>query len=230
VEVPRGFFERTVQDLNDNIQGCIAQLVFNLDEVGISDWEDGDTKRVIALAAMLGQIRYDGVSRNVKHISVIACISAAGSSVLAYILTSQNSPAVQEHLNKQGVRFGTDFALKLNQKPYFNAGILLAYTRTILLSYIDTFRGRAVLAHEIALLLMAHCLADVSDDMIRILSEAMVRVVTFAPHTNQVFRVLDLIVFGVLERRPRYELSFDVDKATVKVIRKVHHDLRQTLI
>jgi hypothetical protein len=110
---------------------------------------------------------------------------------------------VQEHLKEQSVRFGRDFALKLDQKPYFNAGTFLAHIRTILLPYLDTFRGRAVLAHEIAVLLLAHCSADVSDDVIRILTEARVRVITFAPHTSKVFPVLDLTLFGVLKRCPR---------------------------
>jgi hypothetical protein len=39
-----------------------------------------------------------------------------------------------------------DFALKFNQRPYFNGGVLLADIRTIFLSYIDTFRGWTVLA------------------------------------------------------------------------------------
>jgi hypothetical protein len=107
-------------------------------------------------------------------------------------MTSQNFSTVQEHLNERGVRFGRDFALKFNQKPYFNAGIFLAYITTILLPYIDTFHGRAVLAQEIAVLLMAHCSADVSDDAIRILTEARVRVITL--HSIQLRSSTSLIL------------------------------------
>jgi hypothetical protein len=79
---PEAFLERIIQDLHEYIQGCVAELVFNLDEVDISDWEDCKTKKVIALAAMFGQTIHHGVSRRVKHISVIACLSAAGESLL----------------------------------------------------------------------------------------------------------------------------------------------------
>jgi hypothetical protein len=51
--------------------------VFDLDEVGISDWGNRKAKQDIALAAMFGQTIHHGVSRNVKHISVITCLSAA---------------------------------------------------------------------------------------------------------------------------------------------------------
>jgi hypothetical protein len=69
--------------------------------------------------------------------------------------------------------------LKFSQKPYFNPGIFLASVKTIPLPYIDTFRGRA----------------DVSDSVIRILTEARVRVITFAPHTTQVFQAFDVTLF-----------------------------------
>jgi hypothetical protein len=102
------------------------------------------------------------------------------------MVRSQNSPTVQEHLKKRGVRFGRDFALKFNQKPYFNAGIFLDCIRTTLLPYIDILRGLAVLAQEITVLLMAHCSADVSDHVIR-----------------------RLIEFEFDTRRESYELLFD---------------------
>jgi hypothetical protein len=166
----------------------------------------------------------------VKHISVIVCVSVAGASLLPHIVTSQNSPVVQEHLTKQGVCFGRDMVLKFNQKPYINTGIFLDYIRTIFLSYIDILRGLAVFAQEPAILLIDNCSAHVSDDVIRIPTEASMRVITCASHTTQIFQVLDLTLFEVLKRRPRYELSSDDDNATVRFIMKGNHDFGQTLI
>jgi hypothetical protein len=40
LQMPSVFLKRTSQDLNDDVQVCIAELFFNLDEVGISDWDD----------------------------------------------------------------------------------------------------------------------------------------------------------------------------------------------
>jgi hypothetical protein len=68
----------------------VAELMFNLDEVGISDWEDRKTKTktVIVPATMRGQTIYHEISRTVKHISVISCVSAARESLTPYIITS----------------------------------------------------------------------------------------------------------------------------------------------
>jgi hypothetical protein len=68
--------------------------------------------------------------------------------------------------------------------------------------------------------LMVNCSDPVSHDGIRILTEARVRVITFAPHTTQIFHVLDLTLFGILKQRPRYELPFDDNNATVRFMIK----------
>jgi hypothetical protein len=99
------FLERTIHDLNEHLQGCLAEPVFNLDEVVVSDLEDRKTRKVVVPATMEGQTIHHGISRNVKYISVIACVLAVGESLPTYIVTSQNSSPVQEQLRKHGVRF-----------------------------------------------------------------------------------------------------------------------------
>jgi hypothetical protein len=77
LQVPRVFLGRTIQNLNEDVQGCVAELVFNLDKVGMSDLEDRKTKNVVVPGTMEGQTIHHGASRHVKHVSVIACVSAA---------------------------------------------------------------------------------------------------------------------------------------------------------
>jgi hypothetical protein len=60
-------------------------------------------------------------------------------------------------------------------------------------------------AEEIGVLLMDNCAGHATDDVIHLLTEAPVRVITFAPHTTQIFQVFNVTVFGALKRRPRYE-------------------------
>jgi hypothetical protein len=148
------------------------------------------------------------------------------SPLYSDIAEFRNSPRGSQ---KTRCSFRQAFCLEIQPEPYFNAGIFLASIRTILLSYSDIFHRQAVLAQEIPVLLMTHYSADASDDVIRIHSEARVRVVAFAPHTTQVFQVFDVTLFGVLKRCPRYELPFDENNATVKVITKVYHDFTQTM-
>jgi hypothetical protein len=65
-----------------------AELVFSLDEVGVSEREDHKEKKVVIPRVLSGQRIHLRASRNLKHISVITCISAAEKSLTPYILTS----------------------------------------------------------------------------------------------------------------------------------------------
>jgi hypothetical protein len=121
LEVPRCFLEETIRCLHEYVKGLCTELVLNLDEVGISDWEDRKSKKVIVPQSMSGQTIHHKVNCALKHVSVIACVSAAGESLTPYIVTSQDSPSLREQLKRRGVRFGTDFILKSRAKPYINA-------------------------------------------------------------------------------------------------------------
>jgi hypothetical protein len=70
----------------------------------------------------------------------------------------------------------------------------------------------------------------VTDDIIGLLTEARMRVITVTPHTTQIFQVLDVTLFGVLKRRLGYELPFEDEKETVSFIMKVYHDFKQAMV
>jgi hypothetical protein len=153
------FLERTVRDLKEHDQRCVAGLVFNLDEHGISDWEDRKTKTktVIVPATMCGQTIHREISRTVKHVSVIACVSAAGESFTPSIITSQASTSVKERLKKEGVRFRTDFVLRSNPSPSINAEIFLDYILTVFFPNLVELRTLDGFAEETGVLLMDNC-------------------------------------------------------------------------
>jgi hypothetical protein len=177
----------------------VAELVFNLDEVGISDWEDRKTKTVIVPATMRGQMIHHEISRTVRHISVIACVSAAGESLTPDIITFQAPTSIQEQLKKDGVRFGTDFVLRSNPKPYINAEIFLDSIRTVFLPNLAELRTLDGFTEETGVSLIHNCPSPVTDDIIGLLTEARVRVITVALHTTQIFQVLDVTFFGVFK-------------------------------
>jgi hypothetical protein len=138
--------------------------------------------------------------------------------------------AIQEKLRKHDVRLERDLILKINRRPYLNAEIFLNHIRTLFLPYLGGFRGLVEFVPEDAVLFMDNYSAHATDDMICLVTEVRVHVTTFASHTTQIFHVHDLTLFCVLKRRPRYELPFENDNATVKVIMKMYHDFRPTMV
>jgi hypothetical protein len=47
---------------------------------------------------------------------------------------------------------------------------------------------------------------------------------------SQIFQVLDVTLFGVLESHPRYELPFENRDGTVKFIMKVYHNFKSIIV
>jgi hypothetical protein len=86
-----------------------VKLVFDLDEAGMSDWEDRKEKKVIIPMPLDGQTIDHGASRSVKHISVIRCITAGGESLTPFLRTAQISDGIRKRLMSRGVRLGFDF-------------------------------------------------------------------------------------------------------------------------
>jgi hypothetical protein len=77
LEVPQAFLDETVNYLREYVQRMKVELVFNLDDVGMSEWEDHKVRKVIIPTTKDGQTIHYCASRSVRHISIITCISVA---------------------------------------------------------------------------------------------------------------------------------------------------------
>jgi hypothetical protein len=80
--------EWTVQDLNERIQRGTVELIFNLAEAGLSVREDRETRTVLIPATMGSDTIHHGISRNIKHIWVIAHAFTAAWSLTPYVIAS----------------------------------------------------------------------------------------------------------------------------------------------
>jgi hypothetical protein len=96
-------------------------LVFNLDEAGISEREDQSQRKVIVPVSMTDQTIHHGVHGNLKHMSVICCVSAAGEFLTSFVVSSQVNDKVIETLKMEGFRMGEDIVLKHRKKVYVTA-------------------------------------------------------------------------------------------------------------
>jgi hypothetical protein len=91
----------------------------------------------MVLLAMKGQTIFHGIHRNLKHIYVIACISAAGEHMTPFSVSSQVNPTVERRFKSEGFRLGVDLILKHRNKPYMSSQLFAEYIPTVLLPYVD---------------------------------------------------------------------------------------------
>jgi hypothetical protein len=90
LQVHREFLLGITGEMDEAVQSCVCDLVFNLDEVGVgvSEWEGRKSKTVVVSAVRGNQAIHHGVNRNLKHIIVITYVATSGKHVIPYIITS----------------------------------------------------------------------------------------------------------------------------------------------
>jgi hypothetical protein len=67
LQVPRVFLEKTIRTIHETIQGRPSELVFNLDEVGISNWENRKPKKVVVQMTARSQYSSSNISERETH-------------------------------------------------------------------------------------------------------------------------------------------------------------------
>jgi hypothetical protein len=123
LEIPQSFLDMMIACLSEYLPGSCAELVFNLDEVCISEWEDRARRKVIVSFSMTDQTIHHGVHRNPIHMSMICCVSAAGESLTPFVVSSQVNDKVIETLKIEGCRMRVYMVLEHRQKAYVTAAV-----------------------------------------------------------------------------------------------------------
>jgi hypothetical protein len=88
----RKYLERHIQIMRELVQRKASELVFNLDEVGSSDWEDRNPKKVVVLSSVQEENVYHPISRSFKHLSLLVYVSEVGNSLTPFTLTADPIP------------------------------------------------------------------------------------------------------------------------------------------
>jgi hypothetical protein len=135
--VPCVFLDETMRCLGEYVHGIKSELVFNLDEVGVSEWEDRKDEKVVIPGLLSVQTIHHRASRNLKYMSVITCINAAGESLTPYIVTLQNPESLRRKLMIRAVRLGIELVLRQRSTPYVNAVLFPESVNNIFIHYFN---------------------------------------------------------------------------------------------
>jgi hypothetical protein len=147
-----------------------------------------------------------------------------------FMLSSQVNDSVIERLKPERFRMGVDLILERRQKPYMTAALFHQYVTTVLIPFINRGGTNDQLAGKPAILLMDNCSIHRRPDVLKMLREHDVKVITFPPHTTQVYQALDLSLFCVLKRKLQYKLPRGNGDRVVAFIQKAFHSLKHTFV
>jgi hypothetical protein len=69
-----------------------------------------------------------------------------------------------------------------------------------------------------------------ADDIIALLTSLRVRIITFTPHTTNIFQVLDVVLFGAMKKHDTGLKDLDETLPAAAFLLRVYHDFKQTVI
>jgi hypothetical protein len=195
--VPRAYLDEHINVLKTHLAEKVAELVFDLDELGSSDWEDRKVKKIIAPSAVRKEDVHHAVSRRHRHVTLLACVSAAGDALTPLIVTTN---AIRDSLWSRGLRQDEDAMVRRRTPAYVDEELFFEYISTVFIPYVATVRDRPGLENEFGVLLMDSAPAHMSDRVLRLLGENKIIAITFPAHTTNLFQALDLVFFGALKK------------------------------
>jgi hypothetical protein len=195
--VPREQLEEHIKTMKTVLAGKYSELVFNLDEVGSSEWEDRKPKKVIVPQGIPADEVYHSVSRRYRHVTLLACVSAAGDALTPMVISG---PPIRDSLWTKGLRQDEDAMVRQRNPAYVSEELFFEYMTTVFIPYVANIRQRPEFENEPAVLLMDSALPHVSERVLRLLGENKIMAIVFPAHTTNIFQALDLVFFGALKK------------------------------
>jgi hypothetical protein len=205
-------------------------LVFNLDKVGISEWEDRAPRKVIVPVSMTDHPIHHGVHLNLKHMSMIFCVLATDESLTPFVVSSQVNGKVIETLKIERFRMGVDMILEHRQKAYVTVTFFQQYVTSVLIPFIERPRTNLEFTSKSTISLLDNCSIHTKPEVLATLRDHNVKVITFPPHITLLFQTLDLCIFDVFKRKVQYKLPFNNDSLTVNFIWNAFHALKEIFV
>ena len=192
--VPVEFLQQHLTNMTQYVQGCCSELLFNIDEMGSSEWEDRKVKKVVIPFETDPKSIYHKTTRKIRHQTLVSIVSAAGDALTPLIISSTN---VEREMISKGYRSGEDAIFKIRNPAYIDEDIFYEYIKDVLIPYVKVIRKNKIYAKEFSVLLMDSCIPHLNQNTLKILGKNGIKAITFPAHTTNIFQPLDLTLFGI---------------------------------
>jgi hypothetical protein len=206
LQTPRRYLEGYINLIKNYVPLVPSELIFNVDETGLSDWEERKRKPVLVTSDLATRPLHYPVDRCIRHQTLLCCISASGDAYCPLLLSANRGVLA---IFDKGVRENIDLQIKIVQSPYMTRDIFLEYIRNVLVPAVEHNRLIPGCLKKPALLFCDNCSCHCTDDVLKELAEHGILLLTYPPHTSHLFQVLDVLLFGRLKAAKK-KLSRDL--------------------
>jgi hypothetical protein len=145
--VLRAHLQKHIDMMKSVVAGKFSKLVFNLDEICSSDWDDRKAKNVFVPRSVSPDDVYHPVSRRYGHGTLLACPSAAGDTLTPMVISGAPTP---DFLGSQGLRQYEDVMSRHRQPAYVDENLFYEYISHVFVPYGRNIREKSEFANETA--------------------------------------------------------------------------------
>lgn len=194
--VPRKYLTEYLDLVEKVIIIAPAALIYNIDETGLSDWEDKKSKSVIVPRELLNTDLQYPIDRTNKHVTLVVTISADGDAYFPLAISSNENLRGIFDLN---IRENVDLLLEISNSSYINKDIFKRHIINNFIPQVEEDRKYTKIKDCPSILFFDNCSSHIDDELLQILAEHFILVISYPSHTSNLFQVLDILIFGVLK-------------------------------
>jgi hypothetical protein len=218
LQVSSCWLDSYIQFIKNYVPKIPAELIFNLDETGLSDWEERKEKVVLVPSAHIDSTLHYPVNRSVRHHTLMCCISAAGDGYCP-LLIAPNRGA--QKIFETGIHRDIGIMMEIREPAYATAEIFRIYIETVFFSAIAANRKLPGCRNKRAISFCDNCACQYSEDILIEFAGQGVLVLSYPPNMSNLFQVLDLPLFGRLKLAKKYLPRNDQASASIDHIIRI---------
>jgi hypothetical protein len=187
LRIPRECLNDYVSFIKEYVPLVPAELIFNLDETSLSDWEERKTKLVIILSHASSSTLHYPINRAIRHHTLLCCVSGSGDAYSPLFITPHPKA---RRISEKGIRENIDLKLEIRQVPYVDTDLFNQYIKKIFIQTVAASRELPGCTNKPTILFCdncaSHCASHCSEEILRELAQNGILVLTY-PRIHHIF-------------------------------------------
>jgi hypothetical protein len=225
LSILRDYLEAYIESMRTTVAEKFVELVFNLDEVSFSDWEDRKPKKVIMPCTVSPQDIYHPVSRKYRHLTLLVCVSAGSTALTPMVLTDST---IRDMIWSTGLRQDKDAMIFFKNLPYMTEKLFHEYLACIFRPYVLNLRMNHIYQEAFGILFMDSFSVHISERNLGLRGDDKIIALIFLAHTINIFQALNPVFFAAMKNNKNSRMNQPKDSTVGGQIWKLIRAYEQT--
>jgi hypothetical protein len=136
-QIPQSYLDHCLALIKFWVPLVPVEFIFNLDETGLSDWEERKSRPVLIPTTVENADLHYPANRGIRYQTLLCYVSASGNAHCPLLLCSKTAALSIYHM---GILNGIDLRIKIQSSRYLNKKLLPEYVCEVFLPAVESNR------------------------------------------------------------------------------------------